>query len=230
MQRNNALSGPNQTDNYNYEVKGHFERLSGMLATESNKPYLVTINSYETKEENSNILFVARQHGASIIKTPASLDGETAEGTLGTAQVSFVQHGTLNGVQLEKDNGYFYFAKDRFVSSLNLTTSNYVYVMPFRTYYDYAGAAQARYMNISLEPNSDITGISDITTGNEDRPFGFASGSGSLTITAFADVTVNVRAVNGQTVERCALKAGETRTVNVPAGIYIVNDMKVAVK
>ncbi len=230
MQRNNALSAPTQTENYDYKVTGHFEALSGMLATESNKPYLVTINSYETKDENSNILFVARQHGASIIKTPASLDGETAEGTLGSAQVSFVQHGTLNGVQLAKNNGYFYFAKDLFVSSLNLTTSDYVYVMPFRTYYDYAGVAQARYMNISLEPNSDITGISDITTGNEDRPFGFASGSGSLTITAFADVTVNVRAVNGQTVERCALKAGETRTVNVPAGIYIVNDMKVAVK
>lgn len=230
MQLTNALSDPNKTDNYNYEVTGHFKPLSGMLATESNKPYLVTIDSYETKDEGADILFVARQHGASIIKTPASLDGETAEGTLGSAQVSFVQHGTLNGVQLEKDNGYFYFAKNRFVSSLNLTTSNYVYVMPFRTYYDYAGVAQARYMNISLEPNSDITGISDITTGNEDRPFGFASGSGSLTITAFADVTVNVRAVNGQTVERCALKAGETRTVNVPAGIYIVNDMKVAVK
>lgn len=230
MQRNNALSAPEQTENYDYKVTGHFEALSGMLATESNKPYLVTIDSYETKDENSNILFVARQHGASIIKTPASLDGETAEGTLGSAQVSFVQHGTLNGVQLAKNNGYFYFAKNRFVSSLNLTTSDYVYVMPFRTYYDYAGAAQARYMNISLEPNSDITGISDITTDNEDRPFGFASGSGSLTITAFADITVNVRAVNGQTVERCTLKAGETRTVNVPAGIYIVNDMKVAVK
>ena len=230
MQLTNALSDPKQTDNYNYEVTGHFEALSGMLATESNKPYLVTINSYETKDETSNILFVARQHGASIIKTPASLDGETAEGTLGSAQASFTQHGTLNGVQLDKTKGYFYFAKDRFVSSLNLTTSDYVYVMPFRTYYDYAGVAQARYMNISLEPNSDITGISDITSGNEDRPFGFASGSGSLTITAFADVTVNVRAVNGQTVERCALKAGETRTVNVPAGIYIVNDMKVAVK
>ena len=232
MQRNNALSAPTQTENYDYKVTGHFEALSGMLATESNKPYLVTINSYETKEENSNILFVARQHGASIIKTPASLDGETAEGKLGSAQASFsfTQHGTLNGVQLDKTKGYFYFAKDRFVSSLNLTTSNYVYVMPFRTYYDYAGVAQARYMNISLEPNSDITGISDITTGNEDRPFGFASGSGSLTITAFADITVNVRAVNGQTVERCTLKAGETRTVNVPAGIYIVNDKKVAVK
>lgn len=232
MQLKDALSNPEQADNYNYAVTGHFKALSGMLATESNKPYLVTIDSYETKEETSNILFVARQHGASIIKTPASLDGETAEGTLGSAQASFTQHGTLNGVQLDKKNGYFYFAKDRFVSSLNLTTSDYVYVMPFRTYYDYdyAGVAQARYMNISLEPNSDITGISDITSGNEDRPFGFASGSGSLTITAFADVTVNVRAVNGQTVERCALKAGETRTVNVPAGIYIVNDMKVAVK
>lgn len=231
MQLTNALSDPKKTDNYNYdEVKGHFEPLSGMLATESNKPYLVTIDSYEPKDEGADILFVARQHGASIIKTPASLDGETAEGKLGSAQVSFVQHGTLNGVQLDKNKGYFYFAKDRFVSSLNLTTSDYVYVMPFRTYYDYAGAAQARYMNISLEPNSDITGISDITTGNEDRPFGFASGSGSLTITAFADITVNVRAVNGQTVERCTLKAGETRTVNVPAGIYIVNDKKVAVK
>lgn len=231
MQLTNALSDPKQTDNYNYEVTGHFERLSGMLATESNKPYLVTIDSYETKDEGADILFVARQHGASIIKTPTSLDGETAEGRLDNmTQVSFVQHGTLNGVQLDKTKGYFYFAKDRFVSSLNLTTSNYVYVMPFRTYYDYAGVAQARYMNISLEPNSDITGISDITTGNEDRPFGFASGSGSLTITAFADITVNVRAVNGQTVERCTLKAGETRTVNVPAGIYIVNDKKVAVK
>lgn len=230
MQLTNALSDPKQTDNYDYEVTGHFKRLSDMLATESNKPYLVTIDSYEPKDEGADILFVARQHGASIIKTPASLDGETAEGKLGSAQVSFVQHGTLNGVQLDKNKGYFYFAKDRFVSSLNLTTSDYVYVMPFRTYYDYAGAAQARYMNISLEPNSDITGISDITTGYEDRPFGFASGSGSLTITAFADITVNVRAVNGQTVERCTLKAGETRTVNVPAGIYIVNDKKVAVK
>ena len=73
----------------------------------------------------------------------------------------------------------------------------------------------------------DTNGITDV---QRDADLAIIPGKGTITIMARADKDVTVHAVNGQTVDKCNLNAGETRTVSVPAGIYVINGVKMVVK
>ena len=75
--------------------------------------------------------------------------------------------------------------------------------------------------------NPDMaTGIKDV-----DKVFtGVTTGKGFISITTDADTAYRIRTVSGQNIDALNLKAGESRTVYVPAGIYLVNGLKVLVK
>jgi hypothetical protein len=49
-------------------------------------------------------------------------------------------------------------------------------------------------------------------------------------MTATLGQTVNILSVSGVTSRRAKLNAGESQVVNLPAGIYIVNGIKIVVK
>lgn len=236
MQLSNALSSERK-DNYDYEVTGHFTPTTGSL-TESNKPYLVRVLSQET-DGDANTNFVVRQNGANIVATPVDseglgtrLDGETATGQTGSTAVTLKHHGTLNGVRLAEGSGaYFYFAKNRFVLSTNLDGADRnVYIMPFRSYFDFLGDSQAKYMNVSLEPNADTTGISEAPADGSQCGFRLTAGHGWLTLQAQADGQACISNLSGQTVAQLRLHAGDSQSVALPAGIYLVNGAKVMVK
>ena len=55
-------------------------------------------------------------------------------------------------------------------------------------------------------------------------------GDGTITLMARADREVTIHAVNGMTIDKCTLRAGDSRTVNVPAGVYVINGIKMVVK
>jgi hypothetical protein len=59
---------------------------------------------------------------------------------------------------------------------------------------------------------------------------GISVGDGTITITADADNSYRIYSTTGQNIDAVSLKAGESRTVSVPAGIYLVNGVKVLVK
>ena len=224
-----ALSNPEGNENEDYQADAHFQPVSGQMQTTANTPYLVGIDSYENSEEGSKVLFVARQYGSDILATPASIDGESATGTLNGTSASFTQHGTFSGIQLPKQDGYFYFSKDRFVSSLNLGSAySHVYVLPFRTYYDYAGTGSLRMLNISLLPNNGET--TGVETAADSRQLAFATATHTLYVRAYADVCVEVHSLSGQRVCTLHLNAGEQRAIDLPAGVYLVNGEKVLVK
>ena len=81
--------------------------------------------------------------------------------------------------------------------------------------------------DICFGENSETTGISDVTTAAD---LSVTAGYGTITFTATADKVVNVASINGAVANRVNVKAGETRTISVPAGIYVINNAKIIVK
>ena len=229
MKADNSFSSTGER----YEVNGHFTPCSGVSKTEANKPYLVKIEKSPGSATDDNVMFTLRQRGTTIVKTPSSLDGETAQGTVDGVAMSLVNRGTYSGEKIAKDKGVFYFNKDRFVSSLNLD-ERYpdVYVLPFRTWYDRVGSPNraVRYIRISTEPNTNTTNISQVAVDAVDAGFDCSANSGMLTVKATKDVRVSVRAISGKTLGVAMLRAGDSRTFSLPNGIYVVNGTKVMVR
>lgn len=229
MKADNSFSSTGER----YEVNGHFTPCSGVSKTEANKPYLVNIDKYPDSATDGNVMFTLRQRGTTIVKTPSSLDGETAQGTVDGKAMSLANRGTYSGEKIAKAKGVFYFNKDLFVSSLNLD-ERYpdVYVLPFRTWYDCVGSANraVRYIRISTEPNTNTTNISQVAVDAVDAGFDCSANSGMLTVKATKDVRVSVRAISGKTLGVAMLRAGDSRTFSLPNGIYVVNGTKVMVR
>lgn len=237
MNTDNTFSNAQETGEYIYEADAHFSPFTGQFVTQPNKAYVVSIDQME--ETNSEkVLFVVRQSGSTIEATPATLtqpliQGETATGKIKGEATTLVNYGSYCGVKVPKTDGIFYFNKDKFISSLLLDERfQDVYVLPFRSYYACQnGANNVRYLNISLEPNTETSWIDNATeTATTSAGFMFSAETGKLTITATKDLRTNIRNINGQTIDTTSLKAGETRTVALPSGIYMVNGTKVVVR
>lgn len=237
MNTDNTFSNAQETGEYIYEADAHFSPFTGQFVTQPNKAYVVSIDQME--ETNSDkVLFVVRQSGSTIEATPATLtqpliQGETATGKIKGEATTLVNYGSYCGVKVPKTDGIFYFNKDKFISSLLLDERfKDVYVLPFRSYYACQnGANNVRYLNISLEPNTETSWIDNATeTATASAGFMFSAETGKLTITATKDLRTNIRNINGQTIDTTSLKAGETRTVALPSGIYMVNGTKVVVR
>ena len=237
MNTDNTFSNAQETGEYIYEADAHFSPFKGVPVTKPNQSYIVSIDQME--ETNSDkVLFVVRQSGSTIEATPATLtqpliQGETATGKIKGEATTLVNYGSYCGVKVPKTDGIFYFNKDKFISSLLLDERFHdVYVLPFRSYYACQnGANNVRYLNISLEPNTETSWIDNATeTATTSAGFMFSAETGKLTITATKDLRTNIRNINGQTIDTTSLKAGETRTVALPSGIYMVNGTKVVVR
>lgn len=237
MNTDNTFSNAQETGEYIYEADAHFSPFKGQFVTQPNQSYIVSIDQME--ETNSDkVLFVVRQSGSTIEATPATLtqpliQGETATGKIKGEATTLVNYGSYCGVKVPKTDGIFYFNKDKFISSLLLDERfQDVYVLPFRSYYACEnGANNVRYLNISLEPNTETSWIDNATeTTAASAGFMFSAETGKLTITATKDLRTNIRNINGQTIDTTSIKAGETRTVALPSGIYMVNGTKVVVR
>ncbi|MBR2249616.1 MAG: hypothetical protein IJ844_03785, partial [Prevotella sp.] len=70
------------------------------------------------------------------------------------------------------------------------------------------------------------TGITDVTN----RPdLIISTGRGVINISARDAQEVNVNAISGMHIARVNVLGGETKSVNVPTGVYIVNGVKIIV-
>lgn len=237
MNPDNTFSNAQETGEYIYEANAHFSPYKGQFVTKPNQSYVVSIDQAEASNDDK-VLFVVRQSGSTIEATPAKpeqplIKGETATGKIKGEATTLVNYGSYCGVKVPKTDGIFYFNKDKFISSLLLDERFHdVYVLPFRSYYACQnGANNVRYLNISLEPNTETSWIDNATeTATTSAGFMFSAETGKLTITATKDLRTNIRNINGQTIDTTSLKAGETRTVALPSGIYMVNGTKVVVR
>mgnify|MGYP003195168846 CR=1 FL=1 len=235
MNATNAFSKPNPSGELIFtDIVGHFSPYTEGSTTQPNDAYIVRIDRAEMTEKEAKLMFILRQRGSTIVKTPdgRTIQGAASSGTVDGQIMDLIPQATFSGAEVDKTPGIFYFNKDKFVSSLALEMSNTVKVLPFRSYYDCTGTGtrNIRYINISLEPNNDPTDIQEVTTDATNAGFVFSSQAGQLTIKATKDLRVSVRNVSGQTIDVKALKAGESHSVKLPSGIYVVNGTKVMVR
>lgn len=237
MNTTNAFSKPNQSGELIFtDIDAHFSPYTGVETTQPNDAYIVRIDRAEMTEKDAKLMFILRQRGSTIVKTPMSrtIQGTASSGTVDGQSMDLIPQATFSGAEVDKTKGIFYFNKDKFVSSLALDMSNTVKVLPFRSYYDCTGTSTGkrniRYINISLEPNNATTDIQEVTSKATNAGFVFSSQAGQLTVKATKDLRVNVRNVSGQTIDVKALKAGESHSVKLPSGIYVVNGTKVMVR
>ena len=203
--------------------------------------------------EGSESSFKVHVNGSLVKATPSTtgiLSGESASGTYKykendvekTANYSFNHEGTYTGIEIGEDgNGgaaaaetkVFYFANNFFLDSKTLINEKSLKMLPFRSYYDYTGTGATAKMSrfrIVFGENpyaNETTGINEV---QRDADLAVIPGDGSITLMARADKNVTIHAVSGITVDKCSLNAGETRVVNVPAGVYIINGVKMVVK
>ncbi len=220
----------------NYHGKAHFA-IHPEPRTEANVPYMVKV---ETAPTADHICFMATQYGSDVIATRGSamdptaytFEGETASGKIKGESFVFKNYGSYSGKKLDKTGNIFYFSGNMFLNSQNLRAEfPYVYMYPFRAYYVYEGSASGSKMLYSFSASSDGSGEATGITELENRPdLAVSAGQGSITITSTKDRHINVIATNGMNAASVNVKAGDSTTVHVPAGLYIVNGVKIIVK
>lgn len=236
MQAENCLSfKKNETrEGKNYEA--HFALVNDR-ASLANEPYFVEVTKAPTGEGMENVSFVVTCKGSSIVKTTQGTQGvftseSTASGTCDGKSVVFTAKGSYGGQKIAKSGNYiFYYANDKFFNNQNLAGAGDLFVSPFRAYYTYDGAnlAKLNMFDVSFFENegNETTDISEV---NGETDLKVVSGHGTITLVASKDDTVYVAALNGVSVTKTAMKAGDVRTIQVPAGLYVVNGVKIMVK
>ena len=211
----------------------------GGEATQANMPYLVDI-SYPTDGT-----FVVEQNG-SLIKATSAMKSDymfygqevkatyTGDGT----EHSFYPRGSFSGKIYDRttddfagSNVFFYYgSNDMFRSSAALNTSyNKLWAYPFRAFYGYTAPANGSKLAAFMFSygSEETDGISDIAKRID---FALQSGKGYLQIISGKDANVRINSLNGMQIATEQMSAGDTRTINLPSGVYIVNGMKVIVK
>ena len=198
---------------------------------EANKPYYVT---------STTPGFAFNITGAQFVKTPegtTSSDDTGVTESLERTSNNWTAYGTYAGVtpKAKDDNGVgvWYFAKELFWNSARLTQYSTVNVRPFRSYYktsDTSASVQnaAKAAVVFDENDVTTTGISDVSAAEGDLTV--SVGHGTMTLTAASATRYATYTVGGQLVARGMLGAGETRSLAVPAGVYVVNNCKVVVR
>ena len=177
-------------------------------------------------------------------------DDGTVSVKYGSATYTFTNKATFSGAKFDraaKDNtgkeigeDVFYFANNKYLDLHTLSLKDkdgnenrYLYIYPFRGVYTYVktdgnGAKRMQWFDISFDAPNHGT-ATDIANAAE-ADLIVKTGKGIVTMSASRSQDVNIYTVSGVNSKRIALEAGDTKTVNLPAGIYMINNVKVIVK
>ena len=232
-----ALEDGEYASAQSYRGKAKFDLITG-THTEANVPYMVEVTNAPTDE---NISFIAKQKGSDIMATKGSamnateytFSGETATGKIGATTYNFHNYGSYAGKKIDRTaKKVFYFAKNMYLSSTNLRPEfPYVYVYPFRAFYEYSSAgAPAKMFAFRTVFGDDDNMPTSITDINTEPDLAIIPGQGTITAMAREATVVKVYNTSGVVVWSVSLHRGETQTVTLPGGFYVVNGKKIIVK
>lgn len=221
------LTGTGQVDHVSTEGN-HADITFGFTKTavntgkaEANKPYYVETSN---NEKGFSYKVLNASFAASGTVADDGTKHEPIELTNGMSN-KFTATGTYAGEVISKDNSKWYFAKDLFWKSGALSAYQKFNVRPFRAYFTLAAnTTEAKAIAVDA---SELTGISEVTANSL---LDITANHGTITLKAQADTRFAVYTMAGQVVAAGQIAAGETRTVNVQQGVYIVNDKKTVVK
>ena len=222
-----------------------FDPISGEMS-EANKPYTVIVLKCE--EDEDGLSFVARQYGATITATPKSGDlgqivftNETASGNFTngknvTTAYTCTSQGSFAGIIYDRavSENVFYFAANKFLNlhTLAKAQGQYLYMYPFRSAYTYpdggTGSNLLHFFDINFEGTLGNTDA--ITEMPRYVDLAVKTGKGYISMNSAIDQTVTVRSLSGMTVGEVYLRAGDRKSIELPAGIYVVNNVKIIVK
>ena len=235
MQVNDALKLNNDGQDYAY-----FPALGAAVSeTTANTPYLVKLDENSSEP---NVSFIISQNGSNVINTRSMATDYTLAGTPSTGvkvedgtvkgYYTFKPAGTFAGQEIAKTENIFYFAKNEFVNSADYVGNTTIKALPFRAYYNITSkTGNAKLMRFGIifdeGEGNEATGISNVDS-NPDLMV--VPGNGAITFTSTVEQNVRVNSVSGVLVENAKLQAGETRTISVPAGMYVINGVKIIVK
>lgn len=196
----------------------------------ANQPYYVTST---TPGFSFNILGAKFEPTGSVAagKGVAFADLKRATEPASGYEGAWTAVGTYSGVQPQKADNLWYFASDCFWKSGALKQNNHVNIRPFRAYYTTDGnTGNGAKAGVVFDASAlgSVTGISDVVAGNGGLTVN--AGNGTITVTAGSATTLRVCTVAGQLVAEGSLAGGETRRLAVPQGVYLVNNVKVAVR
>lgn len=188
---------------------------------EANKPYYV-----ETTSDgfSYNILGAQFRKSGTIENNVVTMDKLT-NSTEGTWDAT----GTYAGITPDKAEGLWYFSQNLFWNSGLLENFSVVNVRPFRAYFTTSDKTNAKSARVVYSLDDIITGICGVTAG-DGKALDITVGNGQINVTANAATTLQIHTLAGQIVAKGRLDRGESRSVSVPQGIYIVNNVKVVVK
>lgn len=212
----------------------YFPLLTNVTVTEPNTPYLIEVLN---QSSDSKINFVLTQKGALIKSTSTMADdytfeGETATGTAGGNNYTFKHLGGYAGKKLPIGEHYFYYSKNKFVGSDDLEPSlEYAKIQPFRTFYkaNGGGANMMPFFDVVLGEggNNETNGITEKTSNPDLR---IKTGYRTMTLISGKAQTINLCHITGTMTKVVKMDAGDTVTLNIPSGIYVVNGVKITVK
>ena len=208
---------------------------SSTLSTEANVPYMVKT---VTPSEDDEIVFTALQYGAKVEatgnynSTDYYFSADASTGRFDNTELSLTPRGTFSGRCIPKTESLFYFAADRFRSSWSLKGYNNVYLYPFRAYFALTSGTPSRDISFGLAFSENEGSLNAIEHVNAYKGSGIIAkaGIGTLTLTGSTETNVKIFNASGEQAATLQLSAGEEKTVNVPAGVYIVDGKKYIVK
>lgn len=206
-----------------------FYHLSGVNEMSDGKLTLILTAINPSIDGNASAytpVFFKRKSGSSTI----TVDGENITVKKSTADKSsstvadWTLYGAIEQTETVTDEYAYYVANNTFYQN-----DGSFQVNPFRAYIKYSGLdLPAKTIGITADGDEGIA--SSLQTVSTDDCLAIFIDNGQISVGAPADMNVAITTLGGALVKSANMAKGSTITVSVPAGIYLVNGVKVLVK
>jgi hypothetical protein len=202
----------------------YFPALDKVTLTEANMPYLVQLTENSSED---GVSFVVSQSGAPIKATSAMSSDYTFAGATSTGTAtggeskgnwSFTSKGTYAGAKIPKAENVFYFAKNQFVNSGNLSAGySYANIAPFRAYFSTGRSSGAKLsgFDVIFEEGPDLGGI--------------ATGMQTIDAAELINVDEPVYDLQGRMVAT-SYRELANKNKKLQSGLYVVRGVKIMIK